>query len=277
MLAAAKSKRLVLFVSLLSLGGMALWLALYRDDAGQVAVMPADREDTAAGLTASNLTQPRVTLETAPGPQNAEEFLADYWGADWPRIEAELRKQDGWADYDLKKLPMLMPLEEAMPLLRERLSWGASHLRQVESQYLEVGLGSGRLEDRAWIQTKYGHGLTLGDAEFATIEAELGPVQARLLESAQRITKAIEEARFRLFDQRDCPLYPYSSAGVHARDRRVNQSGGIDLKSASYEGWCTSVIVLESDVPNWKELREENLALTYERNRQLKAVLDRFR
>ena len=117
MLAAAKSKRLVLFVSLLSLGGMALWLALYRDDAGQVAVMPADREDTAAGLTASNLTQPRVTLETAPGPQNAEEFLADYWGADWPRIEAELRKQDGWADYDLKKLPMLMPLEEAMPLL----------------------------------------------------------------------------------------------------------------------------------------------------------------
>jgi hypothetical protein len=35
--------------------------------------------------------------------------------------------------------------------------------------------------------------------------------------------------------------------------------------------------VLESDIPNWSELRAENLALIAERNRQLRAVLDRFR
>jgi hypothetical protein len=52
-------------------------------------------------------------------------------GAEWPRIEKELRKQDGWADYDMKKLPKLMPIEEALPHIRSRLMWSPAKRQGV--------------------------------------------------------------------------------------------------------------------------------------------------
>ena len=80
--------------------------------------------------------------------------MSDFWGAEWPRIEKELRKQDGWADYDMKKLPKLMPMEEALPHIRSRLMWSPAKRQGVFTMFHETGWGSGLLEDRDWIKTK---------------------------------------------------------------------------------------------------------------------------
>lgn len=256
------------------LAGLA-WLFLRQGTAEQVAVEPDRTPPRAAEVVAPALGEPRTSVEVGPEPVTTMQFLSNHFGADWPRIEAEWRKQDGWADYDFNKLPQPPPLEEALQVLRSRMQWSPNRRKGAFQMYHETGWGSGLLEDRDWIRTKYASGLDLGDAEFAMIDAEIGPVQAKLDECVNRMLDAIEEARVRLFEARDMAIYPYSSKGVPVA--REGQKGFVDGMATSHEGWCVTVMVLESDVPNWSELREENLALIAERNRQLRAVLDRFR
>jgi hypothetical protein len=256
------------------LAGLA-WLFLRSGTAEQVAVEPDMASHSAVEVVAPALEEPRTSVELGPEPVPIMQFLSDYFGADWPRIEAEWRKQDGWADYDFNKFPPPPPLEEALQAIRPRMRWAPHRRKGAFMMYHETGWGSGLLEDRDWIRTKYANGLDLGDAEFAIIDAEIGPVQAKLDECVNRLLDAIEEARMRLFEARDMAIYPFSSKGVPvARD---GKKGFLDGMATSHEGWCVTMMVLESDVPNWSELREENLALIAERNRQLRAVLDRFR
>ena len=265
--------RVVLVVA--TVAGLA-WLFLHQSTVEQVVVVePRSAPVLAAEVVAPTMDARREAAAAVPPPHDGEQFMSDFWGAEWPRIEKELRKQDGWADYDMKKLPKLMPVEEALPHIRSRLMWSPAKRQGVFTMYHETGWGSGLLEDRDWIKTKYANGLELGDAEFAIIDAEIGPAQAKLSECVNRLVDAIAEARMRLFDARDMAIYPFSSAGV--RYSREGQKGIVDGTATGHEGWGVTHVVLESDIPNWRELREENLALIAERNRQLRAVLDRFR
>lgn len=202
-------------------------------------------------------------------------FLANFWGADWPRIEAELRKQEGWADFDLSTLPLPPPFEEALPRLREQLAVRTPAQRDssIES-YLEIGTGSGRLEDRQWIQSKYAGLKQLGESEYATILAHVGPAQQVLETSAARIVDAIHEARLRLFDQGERSIAPYSCAGL--QNPRENMPGLLSSKGFGWEGWAVSILVLQSDVPGYDEMRAENLELIRERNRQLRQIIATF-
>jgi len=268
-------RRLGLGVILVAILAVLAWLFLRQGTAEHVAVEPDKAPPSAAEVVAPALEEPRTSVEIGPEPVATMQFLSDHFGADWPRIEAEWRKQDGWADFDFNTMRQPPPLEEALQVLRPRMQWSPNRRKGAFMMYHETGWGSGLLEDRDWIRTKYANGLDLGDAEFAIIDAEIGPVQAKLDECVNRMLDAIEEARTRLFDARDMAIYPFSSKGVPVA--REGKKGFLDGMAISHEGWCVTMMVLESDVPNWSELRAENLALIAERNRQLRAVLDRFR
>ncbi len=271
--------KLVWLAIVLGLGLVALVAGLLVASGDDEPVAPRELSTQASHPSTPLIAPPADVARDAdplpPAQENAESFLTDYWGEDWPRIEAELRKMEGWEDYDLKKLPLPVPLDVAIPKLREELAHRTPEQRQssIES-YLEIGKGSGRLEDHQWILARHAQGKTLGEAEFLAIRAHVGPSQQVLEDSAARIIDAIHSVKLNLFDRRDFTLGPYSTAGtVNAREWKPGLLFSI---SYGYEGWAAGVMVLESDVPGYTELRAENLELIRIRNRELEALIATF-
>ncbi len=269
-----------ILVILLALGGLAAGAMVLVRRAGVPAgaIGPNQGSPFTPALVPPEIERARDEATAAaaePRPVDAETFLAQYWGEEWPRIEAALRGKDGWADFDLSKLPLPPPREVAIPKLREHIAVHSPDKRySLVQTYMEIGSGSGDLKDRSWIQSKYSPKRELSEADFSAIDATVGPAQQILEASANQIVDAIYDAKVSVFDRGDLTIAPYSTTG--GTNVREGKPGLLYSGAWGWEGWGAAMMVLESDVPGFAEMRAENILLIQERNRVLKEIIATF-
>jgi len=244
---------------------LAVWFGTGREPVelarGPVALAPeaagADATLVPDELRTEPRSEPSAGASTAelPAPRTARAFLADYYGASWPEIEARI-VASGQADLELPYtfLPwedVELVFERSIPLdTQERADIVRGQLRWPETLSPEFLAEQFQLEGRP---------AAVDEAELQDIETLVAAKNQALAELGEFFADRIDFYAQEKWQRGDYLRRPFTTAGL-------SDVQGFHSQSHGGFGWAVTLTLRREDCPDVVQLEREIQALCRERD-----------
>jgi hypothetical protein len=225
--------------------------------------------DAVASRLAALPSPARETLEPVPapsgvplpdGPTTARAFLAAYYGANWPDVEARLEA----AGQSLDVPYVFTPWEEVMDKFEERIGMSAENTAQLVRD--RVRWPEQLTPEYVAQRFQLREGEQVDEADLVHIEELVAEKHREITALAEHYCDLVDYFVHERFRRGDVVRAPYTTAGL-------DPTLGFHSQSHGGHGWAVTITLTREQYPEIEPLEDRMLDLAEERDQEVVAYL----